>query len=291
MIYGIGVDLVRIGRIEQSLSRWGERFVRRIYTLEEARLCSGRARPAAAFALRFAAKEAFSKAMGLGMRQGLKWREIEVFNEPGGKPGLRLHGTAARRCAQARVARTHLSLSDEGDYGVAMVVLETDAGGAAPGKRRRGKGEEMLIASDIMSTEVVTVKTETPLKELAHILYDRQINGVPVVDDDGNLIGVICESDLIRKNKKLHIPTVVTLFDAVFTLERPKKMEEELRRLSATTVSEIYTQDVFTVEERTPIEEIATLMSERRIYTIPVLDGGRLVGIIGKADLIRTLIT
>ena len=125
MIYGIGVDLVRIERIEQSLSKWGERFVRRIYTTEEARLCSGRARPAAAFALRFAAKEAFSKAMGLGMRRGLKWHEIEVFNEPDGKPRLRLHGTTARTCAQAHVACVHLSLSDEGDYGVAVVVLET----------------------------------------------------------------------------------------------------------------------------------------------------------------------
>lgn len=148
----------------------------------------------------------------------------------------------------------------------------------------------MLIASDIMSTGVVTVKKDTPLKDLAAILYQRHINGVPVVDDDGKLIGIICESDLIRKDRKLHIPTVFTLLDGLIFLERPKKMEEEIRRLGASVVEDLYSRDVITVDERTPIEEIATIMSEKKAYTIPVMDGDRIVGIIGKADLIRTLV-
>jgi CBS domain-containing protein len=148
----------------------------------------------------------------------------------------------------------------------------------------------MLNASDIMTTEVITVKPDTGLKELARILYDNHINGVPVVDDAGKLLGVICESDLIRKDKKLHIPTVVTLFDAVFYLQRPKKFEEEIRRINATTVADLYTRDVVSVDEKSPIEEIATLMSEKKVYTIPVMDGEKLVGIIGKGDLIRTLV-
>ena len=86
----------------------------------------------------------------------------------------------------------------------------------------------MLNASDIMTTEVITVKEETPLKELAEILYKNRINGVPVVDDEGLLMGIICESDLIRKDKKLHIPTVVALFDAVFYLESSKNIEKEI---------------------------------------------------------------
>lgn len=148
----------------------------------------------------------------------------------------------------------------------------------------------MLIASDIMSTDVVTVKKDTPLKDLAAILYQRHINGVPVVDDDGKLIGIICESDLIRKDRKLHIPTVFTLLDGLIFLERPKKMEEEIRRLGASVVEDLYSRDVITVDERTPIEEIATIMSEKKAYTIPVMDGDRIMGIIGKADLIRTLV-
>jgi CBS-domain-containing membrane protein len=148
----------------------------------------------------------------------------------------------------------------------------------------------MLNASDIMTTEVISVKKDTSLHELAKILYENHINGVPVVDDDGLLVGIICESDLIRKNKKLHIPTAVTIFDSVLYLESPKKLKKELQRLNATKVEDLYTEDVFTVDEKTEIDEIATLMTQKKIYTIPVVDGNRIVGIIGKADLIRTIV-
>jgi CBS domain-containing protein len=136
-----------------------------------------------------------------------------------------------------------------------------------------------------------TVKKETPLAELAEILYKNHINGVPVLDDEGLLIGIICESDLIRKNKKLHIPTVVALFDAVFYLESSKKMEKEIQDFSATTVEDLFTREVVTVDEKTPIDEIATLMTQEKFYTIPVMDGDRLVGIVGKGDVIRTFVT
>jgi predicted transcriptional regulator len=149
----------------------------------------------------------------------------------------------------------------------------------------------MLNASDIMTTEVMTVKEETPLKELAEILYKNRINGVPVVDDEGLLVGIICESDLIRKDKKLHIPTVVALFDAVFYLESSKNIEKEIKQISATTVSDLFTREVVTVDEKTLIDEIATIMTQKKIYTIPVMDGERLVGIVGKGDVIRTFIS
>ncbi|MCJ7595372.1 MAG: holo-ACP synthase [Desulfobacterales bacterium] len=124
MIYGIGVDLVEIGRIEKALKRWGDRFVKRIFTEMEAQLCFEKAYPPSAFALRFAAKEAFSKALGLGMRRGLRWQDIEVFHFPGGRPGLRLQGTSFDICQKENITRLHLSLSDERQYGMAMVVLE-----------------------------------------------------------------------------------------------------------------------------------------------------------------------
>ena len=149
----------------------------------------------------------------------------------------------------------------------------------------------MLNASDIMTTDVITVKKETPLAELAEILTKNHINGVPVVDDEGLLIGIICESDLIRRDKKLHIPTVVALFDAVFYLESSKKMEKEIQLISATTVEELFTRKVVTVDEKTPIDEIATLMTQKKIYTIPVMDGKRLVGVVGKGDVIRTFVS
>jgi CBS-domain-containing membrane protein len=149
----------------------------------------------------------------------------------------------------------------------------------------------MLNASDIMTTGVITVKKDTSLQDLARILYDNHINGVPVVDDEERLIGIICESDLIRKDKKLHIPTVVSVFDAVFYLESPKKLEKEIERINATHVEDLYTKDVLTIDEKTEIDEIATIMTQKKIYTIPVVDGDRVVGIIGKSDLIRTLVS
>ncbi|MEW6664685.1 MAG: holo-ACP synthase [Thermodesulfobacteriota bacterium] len=131
MIYGIGVDLVSVKRVARVLERWGDRFVGRVFTQAEAGLCRSRAFPASAFATRFAAKESFSKALGLGMRRGLRWRDIEVFHHPGGRPGLRAHGRSSEICREERITGMHVSLSDDGDYGIAMVVLEReDAAGA-----------------------------------------------------------------------------------------------------------------------------------------------------------------
>jgi len=124
MIYGVGIDLVNIQRLETVLQRWGDRFVRRVFTEQEAAFCFKRAYPASPLALRFAAKEAFSKAIGLGMRKGIRWRDIEVFHYPGGRPGLRLQGRSSEICREKQIIRFHLSLSDEGRYGMALVVLE-----------------------------------------------------------------------------------------------------------------------------------------------------------------------
>jgi CBS-domain-containing membrane protein len=147
-----------------------------------------------------------------------------------------------------------------------------------------------MKARDIMTREVITVQTKTTLKELAKIFDEHRINGVPVVDEDGALLGIICESDLVRKNRKLHIPTVVSFVDAVFYLESSKKMEEEIKRITATEVGELYTRDVVTVETDTSVEEIAEIMTDRKIYTLPVMEGDRMVGIIGKGDVIKTLV-
>ena len=115
MIYGIGIDLVNIKRMESVIHRWGDRFICRIFTSEEIRVCNSRSFPPSAFALRFAAKEAFSKALGLGMRRGLRWRDIEVFHFPGGRPGIRVHDRSSDICRENKITRFHLSLSDESE--------------------------------------------------------------------------------------------------------------------------------------------------------------------------------
>jgi holo-[acyl-carrier protein] synthase len=137
MIYGVGVDLVHVPRVERVLERWGERFLERVYTSGERDLCLARARPASAFALRFAAKEAFSKAVGLGMRRGVRWRDIETFHHPGGRPALRVYGASWEICRDRGITAMHVSLSDERDYATAVVILET--GAAVGGGTERGR--------------------------------------------------------------------------------------------------------------------------------------------------------
>jgi len=124
VIYGIGTDIVRISRIKKAIERWGDRFLNKVFTEYEIRFCNSRPRPVNAFALRFAAKEAFSKAIGLGMKQGIRWRDIEVFHYPSGKPAIRLYGKSREICEKEQIKGIHITLSDEGDYGIAFVVLE-----------------------------------------------------------------------------------------------------------------------------------------------------------------------
>ena len=147
----------------------------------------------------------------------------------------------------------------------------------------------MLNASDIMTTKVITVSPDTSVLEVADILFKKRINGVPVLDENGKLYGIVSQSDLIDQARKLHIPTVLTILDAVIVLRTEKQMEREIKKVAGSKVSDICTRNVVTVKEDTPVDEIATIMSTRRIHSIPVMDGDKLVGIVGKSDILRAL--
>ncbi len=127
MILGIGSDLIDIRRIERTLSRFGERFVRRVFTETERARAERRAHAAATYAKRYAAKEACAKALGTGFRRGVYWRDIGVVNLPGGKPGLVLTGGARKRLDEITPAGMRpvieLSLTDEPPLAHAMVVI------------------------------------------------------------------------------------------------------------------------------------------------------------------------
>ena len=125
MIYGIGIDVVEIQRIEQAITRSGQRFLDRLYTEAEQAYCCAKRPPYACYAARFAAKEAFLKACGTGLRQHMRWRDIEVNRDALGKPGLRLYGYLHERCIDQGITHIHLSLSHSLTYAVAQVILET----------------------------------------------------------------------------------------------------------------------------------------------------------------------
>jgi CBS domain-containing protein len=148
----------------------------------------------------------------------------------------------------------------------------------------------MPKVADVMTRDVITVTPETPLRELAQILSEKHINGVPVVDDKGNVLGVVSESDLVNQNKPLHIPTVFVILDSVIPMENPWRLQKEFKRLTATTVGDIYSKPAVTVDPETDLSEVAQIMSKRKLYTLPVLEGGKLVGVVGKADIIRSLV-
>ncbi len=128
MIIGIGSDLIDIRRIASSLDRYGERFVKRIFTGVEQAKAEGRRERAATYAKRFAAKEACSKALGTGMARGVFWRDMGVVNLPGGKPTMHLTGGAAKRL-QAMLpaghrAVIHLTITDDHPLAQAFVIIE-----------------------------------------------------------------------------------------------------------------------------------------------------------------------
>ncbi len=124
-VYGVGIDIVLVSRLSRSLDRWGERFEKRVFTESELEYCSAGKRRVACLAMRFAAKEAFVKALGLGMRNPVMWRDIEIRPDRLGKPEISLTPRALGYCAEKGIRSWHLSLTDEGEYAAAVVVAET----------------------------------------------------------------------------------------------------------------------------------------------------------------------
>jgi holo-[acyl-carrier protein] synthase len=124
MIQGIGIDLVENERIEKIIAKWGEKFLRRVYSAEEISYCSRHVQASIHYGARFAAKEAFLKAMGIGLGMGVKLREIEVVNNDQGKPDLLLWDRANEQIIKREIRKIHLSLTHTKNYATAIVILE-----------------------------------------------------------------------------------------------------------------------------------------------------------------------
>jgi len=147
----------------------------------------------------------------------------------------------------------------------------------------------MLTARDIMTKEVVSVTLETSLKDLARIFVETHYSNLPVLDASGGLLGIISETDLIEQHKPLHIPTVMTLFDWVFTLGSEKSFKEEVDRVTAATVGELYRKDPVTCSPDATVRELAGLMSQHKVHLLPVVEDGKMVGVLARLDLIRVM--
>ena len=128
MIVGIGTDLAEVNRIRESIARYGERFLTRIYTQRERTYAESKANAAERFAARFAAKEAGMKAIGTGWNFGVKWQDFEVVNEPSGRPKLILHGVAEQVARKLGAERVSISLTHTRETAFAIVILESNDG-------------------------------------------------------------------------------------------------------------------------------------------------------------------
>lgn len=137
MIIGVGVDLVEHERIRGSLEKFGERFSSKLFTDEERAYADERPAPHMHYAARFAAKEAFLKAVGLGMSGGMRWRDAGVLNDERGKPELIVTGAGLKRCQELGATHVHVTLSHSRGHAIAVVVLERRPDDGPEGMGRR----------------------------------------------------------------------------------------------------------------------------------------------------------
>ncbi len=147
----------------------------------------------------------------------------------------------------------------------------------------------MLTAGDIMTTKVHSVHPDTEIKALAKTFVEHNVNAMPVVDDEGKLVGMVTQTDLVEQDKPLHIPTVISLFDWVIYLESPKKFMEEVRKVTARKVGEICSKDVITCTADTSVATVASLMVDNKVHLVPVVSDDRVIGVVARLDIIRSM--
>lgn len=147
----------------------------------------------------------------------------------------------------------------------------------------------MLKAKDIMTSGALTLEPETDVATAAKLLLEKHLNGVPVVDRDGKLIGVICQSDLVAQQKSISMPSLFTILDGFISFSSNDELEKQVNKIVATKVEHAMTSDPITITPDTGIEKIADLMVEQKLYTLPVVENGNLVGVVGKEDVLKVL--
>jgi CBS domain-containing protein len=147
-----------------------------------------------------------------------------------------------------------------------------------------------MLAKDIMTKDVITARPEEKVENAVRMLLDNKISGIPVVDENNHVIGIITEKDLMIKATELRVPFYLTLFDSIIFLENPIRFNNDLKKYTATDVKEAMTEKVYSVEEDTPVTEVVAMMQKRKVNRVPVLRHGKLIGIISRNDILKALV-
>jgi len=148
----------------------------------------------------------------------------------------------------------------------------------------------MIRAKDIMTSDPVVATQDWDVSKATTIMIEKGFNGLPVIDDVGRLVGIICQSDIIAQQKKLPLPSFFTFLDGLISLSSMKSLEKEAQKIAATTVKDAMTKDPVSVSPDTGIETIAALMVDNNLHTLPVVEDGKVTGVVGKEDVLRTLV-
>jgi CBS domain-containing protein len=142
---------------------------------------------------------------------------------------------------------------------------------------------------EIMATDVVTVRRDTSVNDIARLMSERDISGVPVVDDAHHVVGIVTELDMIVRNTRLEMPAFIQILDGRIPLETPGHYRKRLQHMLGTHAADIMTAEVVAIGPDDTVENLAELMVKRRFNPVPVVENGILVGIVSRADLIRMM--
>lgn len=147
-----------------------------------------------------------------------------------------------------------------------------------------------MLVKDVMTKDVLTVRPEEKVEKVARMLLDNQISGVPVVDEQNRVVGIITEKDLMIKASEWKVPFYITLFDSIIYLENPIRFNNDLKKYTATFVKEAMTDKVVTVPEDCPVSEVVGLMQRKKINRVPVVRHGKLIGIVTRNDILKAIV-
>ncbi len=147
-----------------------------------------------------------------------------------------------------------------------------------------------MLAKDIMTTEVISVSPEERVDVVTKLLIDNKISGIPVVDKDNHIVGIVTEKDLLIKAGELKVPFYITLFDSIIFMENPLRFNNDLKKYTASKVKDAMTTKVLVVDENTPVHEIAETMQNKGVNRLPVVRNGKLIGIVTRNDVLKALV-
>jgi len=149
--------------------------------------------------------------------------------------------------------------------------------------------ESEPLARDIMTSPAITVTTDTTIKDLVALFREQRIGGAPVVDADGDLVGIVTEGDLMSLDADVQMPHYFELFDSIIYLGSQKKFKEHLRKAAAATVADLMTPAPLSVAANDPARKAASLMARHGFDRVPVEEHGKVVGIISRHDIMKML--